>query len=268
MQTDSRIYKIQLRDTSLSVTLDSSYIAENVYKTETYVPKIEGRHYHTIYELFFIADEPLTLCIGGEEREYSGCVLAIPPFLEHYAVRSTDHRMTVDIKGGLKKDAPIALPMPPEVLMYTKKLEKHFFDGGEYGDEIISSYLKLIFCALASQEGKCDRSRRVIKNESYLAKLEDIFFDFRSDISLSTVAEKLCLSEKQTARIIRKNYDSTLSELVCKKRLSCAANLLESSDMTVAEIAEYVNFSSESYFYSTFKKVYGTTPHKYRKAAR
>lgn len=50
-----------------------------------------------------------------------------------------------------------------------------------------------------------------------------------------------------------------------EKRLSVATELLLRSDKTIQEIVEYVNFPSERYFYSQFKKAFNCTPYKYKK---
>ena len=38
------------------------------------------------------------------------------------------------------------------------------------------------------------------------------------------------------------------------------------SDMSYSDIAEYFNFSSQSYFTSCFRKATGQTPHQYRQS--
>ena len=53
--------------------------------------------------------------------------------------------------------------------------------------------------------------------------------------------------------------------MLCERRLSVAASLLKNTDMSIAQIVEYINFPSESYFYARFKKAYGITPASYRK---
>ena len=53
-----------------------------------------------------------------------------------------------------------------------------------------------------------------------------------------------------------------------KERCEHAANMLKYTDYSIAVIAEYFCFSTQSHFGKQFKKVYGMTPKEYRKANR
>ncbi|GGB32793.1 hypothetical protein GCM10011409_07770 [Lentibacillus populi] len=45
------------------------------------------------------------------------------------------------------------------------------------------------------------------------------------------------------------------------------ANLLETTNYNIAHIAEFIGFSSQSFFAQAFKRATGQTPSKYRKKA-
>ncbi|MGN0179120.1 MAG: helix-turn-helix domain-containing protein, partial [Monoglobaceae bacterium] len=104
--------------------------------------------------------------------------------------------------------------------------------------------------------------------DSYFIAIDGIIKDYQKNINLKSVADDLHLSTKQASRIIKKYYKTTLSQLVVKKRLGVACALLENSDMAVSDIVKHINFPSESYFYSQFKKAYETTPLQYRKSKK
>ena len=51
-------------------------------------------------------------------------------------------------------------------------------------------------------------------------------------------------------------------------RLEEARNLLTHSEKSLAEISNYLCFSSQAYFQNVFKKKFGITPTQYRKDSR
>lgn len=84
-------------------------------------------------------------------------------------------------------------------------------------------------------------------------------------ITLSDVAAALYLSEKQTSRIIIKNYGKPLSAVIADRRLTAAALLLKNTDKSVSQIAFETGFNTECRFFDLFKRKYGLTPLSYRK---
>lgn len=264
----SKIFKIKIGDKSLSVTLDGSFLAENIYKNANYEPKINGLHYHALYELFIIKDEGLTLFSENSEQTYKNCILIIPPFFKHYATRSNDHRIMISYKGENRQDTPLTLKTNQNVNYYAEKIKENLFKQGNINNEITECFLKLIFCEIATENNISRLESYTPKNESYFEKIEKILLDFGNDIKLEDVAKQLNLSKKQTARIIRKSYNTTFAEMLRERRLSAAAALLTNSDLSVSEIVERVNFPTESYFYNKFKEAYSKTPLNYRKENR
>jgi transcriptional regulator GlxA family with amidase domain len=63
-------------------------------------------------------------------------------------------------------------------------------------------------------------------------------------------------------------YGCSLSELVSRRRLNVAASLLDSTELSVAEIAASVGYLQESHFYARFRKLYGIPPLAFREESR
>lgn len=276
MENISKIFKIKIKNVIVSVAMDGSYVADNIYNKKFY-NTLNGKHYHAWNEIFIADSEPILLYYKNKDNSFSNCILSIPPFVEHCTIRSSGYRITFSYKciGSSQKQCfldklfpsiePASVPCTPNIMKCAKEIEKIFFENNEYGDELIEAYLKIIFCELALMCKQGEKTEKFKSDDSYLDQIENVLFDFQSDINLSTLAEKMKLSAKQVSRIIRKNYNSTFSEMLCERRLNVAAELLANTDMTIADIVEYVNFPSERYFYARFKKLYNITPSVYRK---
>lgn len=89
---------------------------------------------------------------------------------------------------------------------------------------------------------------------------------YREKIYLDDIAEKMGISPTYLSRLFSKEKGMTLQEYVLRIRVDRAANLLTYSDSPIAEIGDYVNFPSQSYFGRVFKKYTGLTPKQYRNA--
>lgn len=96
--------------------------------------------------------------------------------------------------------------------------------------------------------------------------MDEAFIYLHRDMTLSSLAALLNLSERQTLRDIRAYYGMSFTEFRSRSRLSAATRLLkERPDMTVAEIGEAVGFSSTAHFRRLFQEQYGETPSAFRK---
>ena len=85
------------------------------------------------------------------------------------------------------------------------------------------------------------------------------------DISLTAIAKSLNIAPSYLSRLFHQETGSTLVSYTQKERIHAAQNMLRFSDYSYLEIATYLNFKSQSYFISVFKKITGLTPMQYRK---
>ena len=56
-----------------------------------------------------------------------------------------------------------------------------------------------------------------------------------------------------------------LNDFITRCKMEEAGDLLLYTDKSLAEISNYLSYSSQSYFQNVFKKHYGVTPMAYRK---
>ncbi|MBT1170669.1 AraC family transcriptional regulator [Bifidobacterium sp. SO4] len=78
------------------------------------------------------------------------------------------------------------------------------------------------------------------------------------------VAASLGYSVGYLSRYARKHSGSTLGHLINEERLRVGAELLVTTDRTIAEIARTVGYESTAYFHKLFRERYLTTPDRYR----
>lgn len=104
-----------------------------------------------------------------------------------------------------------------------------------------------------------DRSDRY-----FLEKAKGMLEDDKS-YSISDIALKCGISESGFRSIFKKAYGISPIEYKMNVRLNKAKLLLHSTDMTVEEIAEALNFYDTAYFSKLFKKHTGFSPKEYSK---
>jgi len=82
---------------------------------------------------------------------------------------------------------------------------------------------------------------------------------------LGELSNRLGLSERQTQRVIEKNYGSSFGEKKNEARMSAAAILLEDGALSLADVSKRNGYSSREYFNAAFKKYYKISPGRYKK---
>lgn len=87
---------------------------------------------------------------------------------------------------------------------------------------------------------------------------------FSEDITLQTLAELTAANKYSLSHAFKQYMFMPPIQYLIRLRIKEARNLLETSDFTIAQIASYVGFSSQSHFAQTFKKLMQVSPKEYR----
>lgn len=88
----------------------------------------------------------------------------------------------------------------------------------------------------------------------------------QGSLTLSAIADVLNLNSSYLSHLFKKETGVNIKEYITKKKLEASETMLIYSDMSCSDIAEYFNFSSQSYFIACFKKATGQTPRQYRQS--
>lgn len=86
-----------------------------------------------------------------------------------------------------------------------------------------------------------------------------------SQISAKDIADHINRSTSYVFKRFKAETGKNVNVFITECKLSEAKKLLKHSKKTLAEISNYLCFSSQSYFQSVFKKKFGLTPSEYRK---
>lgn len=106
-----------------------------------------------------------------------------------------------------------------------------------------------------------------LENHSYsmLEEIEHLIADRNGNISLTECADLLGVHQTYIWKILKMERGKSFSDYVEEYKLIEAKRLLLESDLTVAEIAERLNYTNAQNFIRFFSKSTGVTPGKFRK---
>ena len=157
------------------------------------------------------------------------------------------------IAGGVNSEK--ALEMGD---VFLRQLEASSNRGG--GFAMIGYRAMFDFTELVKQarEQKQRQSTIVEACKDYIAK------NLRKNLEVAQIAPAISVSRTHLAHKFKEVEGITVQQYIQRERCRHAANLLQYSDYPISIIAEYMCFSSQSYFGSCFKQWYGMTPNEYR----
>lgn len=89
-----------------------------------------------------------------------------------------------------------------------------------------------------------------------------------AELTVEDVAAGVYLDSSYIRRIISRQLGCTVSDLISRIRMQEAKRLMDSRDMTVAQVAESVGFGEPGYFSKCFKKSFGISPKAYLEEKR
>lgn len=154
-----------------------------------------------------------------------------------------------------------------DLMSYFRFMRKESLDEGKYRSEIVRSIFyalileivgeyEKIFCVDAAQEIKAD-------------DLTDSFFrllatNYRCHRSVKFYAEQLSLTPKYLSTAVKRVTGRPMLDWIHEAILIESKMLLRTTDLTVQQIADQLNFSSSSAFVQFIKKHTGSTPKKLR----
>lgn len=95
-----------------------------------------------------------------------------------------------------------------------------------------------------------------------VARAQELLRD-ESDISIGDIAKKCAVSESGLRKLFKKYVGITPVRYRSSEKLKQAMYMLESTNMSINEISERLNFFDTAYFCKIFKLHFGITPKQY-----
>lgn len=133
--------------------------------------------------------------------------------------------------------------------------------------DILKYLIKAFFYAfgydlhIRKQEGEGKKSKHQVLVEKFLNLVQ---LHFKDERSLEFYANKLYLTPKHLSKVVKENSGISASDWIDNYVILEAKALLKTTDMTVQQISDRLNFPSQSFFGKYFKRLEGISPSEYK----
>ena len=155
------------------------------------------------------------------------------------------------IKGGLDRETAFALSD-----MYIQKAElmADVVDLTRLNAQMVLDFTKRVAAE------KCG-----IHHSKLVRRARDFILSHISEtITTETLAKECGMNRTYLCKLFTEETGMTLGQYVTQIKVDEAKRLMDITGKSIAEIAEYLGYSSQSHFQRVFKKASGTTPGEYR----
>jgi AraC-like DNA-binding protein len=87
---------------------------------------------------------------------------------------------------------------------------------------------------------------------------------YKRERKVGFYAEKLCITSKHLSQVVKEVSGRTASEIIEDYVITEIKALLISTNMTIQQISDYLNFPSQSVFGKYVKRITGVSPKRYK----
>lgn len=130
--------------------------------------------------------------------------------------------------------------------------------------QVIENLIRVFFYGGVSKFRKLEGSTASSKNNIVERFMELVQEHYREERLIGFYADKLCITPKYLSKLIKEHTGRSAGEWIDNHVILEARAMLQSSDMTIQQIAASLNFPNQSFFGKYFKRATGLSPKQYR----
>ena len=268
----------------LTTSVFQSYGIKNCYFKELLFEKdikniSKKEHHHTFFEVHIILNGSQSYEISEKKHHVkSGSLILIPPKLKHLTTDFQPDTKKISINFNISDDSSFAPFLKQIKGCIIAKMPKRIDDNIKYILEESKNHL--VFSQTLMQNRVleiiillmriCGFKEEILSNAEQgedarlLMAKQYIKDNIELNLKLSDVASYCYLGAKQLTRLFKTHENTTPALYIQTQKFHHIEKLLIETDLSLKEISEKMNFSSEYHFNSFFKKIAGTPPGEYR----
>lgn len=178
-------------------------------------------------------------------------------------VTEADFIEKVQLATYLKIDKEISLDLLEFHAFIVKQYRRTNYDEAIIKNLLVALINKILL--IHHESRKKEKSEHLThKEEIFQRFLRLLFSHYKKERTIKFYAEKLFLTPSHLTKVIRGASQKTVSQWIDEMVIMSAKAMLKSSDMTVSQIADELNFANPSFFGAYFKKRTNVTPLQYK----
>jgi len=230
--------RVNFRDFAVEEGMIMSILPKQIFKTLSHSPDF------LVEVLFLASDYALRLTMPKD--------IELLKRIEHNPVQTVNAEVMHDL---LELHALVA--------------KHHHRESNPYREHMTRSLIHALMIAIASVYALNKTDQISDKAHSRQEYLTDRFFElllenYVQERTVTFYADKMCLTPKYLSTTVKKITGHSIQEWINEAVVIEAKTRLKTTDHTVLQISEELNFPNPSFFGRFFKQYVGMTPLKYR----
>lgn len=137
-------------------------------------------------------------------------------------------------------------------------------DENPFRLQVIENLIRAFYYGGINKFNYKEQDKVPLKNNVIERFIELVEEHYREERLIGFYADKLCITPKYLSKLVKENTGLSAGEWIENHVILEARALLQSSDMTIQQIAASLNFPNQSFFGKYFKRATGISPKQYR----
>lgn len=130
--------------------------------------------------------------------------------------------------------------------------------------QVIENLIRVFYYGGVSNLRPCSDNAPISKSNIVRRFMELVQEHYREERLIGFYADRLCITPKYLSKLMKENTGRSAGDWIENHVILEARALLQSSDMTIQQIASSLNFPNQSFFGKYFKRATGLSPKQYR----
>ncbi len=135
---------------------------------------------------------------------------------------------------------------------------------GEVSYRLAQHLRSLLLCdKVPSRKASAEESKR--DSIELIKQISNFVRESNKIVNIKEVADLLDMSESNLRLVFRESFGVSMGSFLLESRIAKAAEMIESKEYAIAEIAEHIGYETVSAFSAAFKNSRGVSPRQYGK---